>query len=255
MSKTPLILAVETSGRAGSAAIALGQNLLAETTFSGPMRHSAELFPAVCNLLNRFDRKPKDIEHIYISIGPGSFTGLRIAATFAKTMNLANNAKIVAVDTLDVIAANVTTVGAKSLPQPLSHESPVTSYETIATILDAKRSQLFIAVYQRTSDEYRTSSIEPWKKILPDCLMTAPQFLDQFACKEKPIWLLGEGLVYYKDKFKADGVYFLDEKFWTPQAEKVHLLGWKKAQANQFADPLTLQPTYLRRPDVKIKRY
>jgi tRNA threonylcarbamoyladenosine biosynthesis protein TsaB len=262
MPKKPLILAVETSGRAGSAAIALGQKLLDETTFSGPMRHSAELFPAVCNLLNRFDRKPKDIEHIYISIGPGSFTGLRIAATLAKTMNLANNAKIVAVDTLDIIAANVTTVATKTLPQLSSHESPVTSHETIATILDAKRSQFFIAVYQRTSNEQRPSRATSrqatsdgiWNKILQDCLMTAPQFLDQFACREEPIWLLGEGLVYYKDKFKADGVYFLDEKFWTPRAEKVHLLGWKKAQANQFADPLTLQPTYLRRPDVKIKK-
>jgi len=84
--------------------------------------------------------------------------------------------------------------------------------------------------------------------------MTAQQFLDQFACREKPIWLLGEGLVYYKDKFKADGVYFLDEKLWTPRAAKVHLLGWRKAQASQFEDPLTLQPTYLRRPDVKIKK-
>jgi len=128
MPKKLLILAIETSGRAGSAAIALGQNLLAENTFSGPMRHSAELFGVVCNLLDRFDRKPKDIEHIYISIGPGSFTGLRIAATLAKTMNLANNAKIVAVDTLDVIAANVTTVAIENLPEFSSHESRKNRY-------------------------------------------------------------------------------------------------------------------------------
>jgi len=262
MPKKPLILAIETSGRAGSAAIALGQNLLAENTFSGPMRHSAELFGVVCNLLDRFDRKPKDIEHIYISIGPGSFTGLRIAATLAKTMNLANNAKIVAVDTLDVIAANVTTVAIENLPEFSSHEPRVTNHERIATILDAKRSQFFIAVYQRTSNKQRLSRATSreatsngiWNKILPDSLMTAQQFLDQFACREKPIWLLGEGLVYYKDKFKADGVYFLDEKLWTPRAAKVHLLGWRKAQASQFEDPLTLQPTYLRRPDVKIKK-
>ena len=83
--------------------------------------------------------------------------------------------------------------------------------------------------------------------------MTASQFLHQFACKQKPIWLLGDGLVYYKDKFKADGIRFLDEQYWSPRAAKVHLLGWKKALAGQFADALTLQPNYLRRPDVKIK--
>jgi len=259
MKPKPLILAVETSGRAGSAAIALGEKLLAEATLSGTMRHSAEIFPVVRGLLNDLGRKPEEIEHIYISVGPGSFTGLRIAVTMAKAMHLANTAKIVHVDTLDVIAANVTT---ENTVHPSSHElrapsieHPASSIEYIATILDAKRSQFFIAVYQRnTSHEPRATSHGIWKKILPDSLMTAPQFLDRFACKEKPIWLLGEGLVYYKDKFKADGIHFLDERYWTPRAEKVHLLSWQKAQAGQFADPLTLQPTYLRRPEVKVKR-
>jgi tRNA threonylcarbamoyladenosine biosynthesis protein TsaB len=264
MKPKPLILAVETSGRAGSAAIALGEKLLAEAAFSGPMRHSAEIFPAVCGLLSDLGRKPEEIEHIYISVGPGSFTGLRIAVTMAKAMHLANNAKIVPVDTLDVIAANVTTentvLASSHRPQTSSIEHPASSIENIATILDAKRSQFFIAVYQRNTDQQDTSygsratSHGIWKKIHPDSLMTAPQFLDQFACKEKPIWLLGEGLVYYKDKFKADGIRFLDERYWTPRAEKVHLLGWQKAKARQFADPLTLQPIYLRAPDVKIKQ-
>ena len=104
----PLILAVETSGRLGSVALAQGDKLLSETSFSGPMRHSAEIFPAITDLLSKFDKKPDQIEQVYISAGPGSFTGLRIAVTFAKTLALANGAKIVAVDTLDVIAANVT---------------------------------------------------------------------------------------------------------------------------------------------------
>jgi len=253
----PLILAVETSGRAGSAAIAIGEQILAEAAFSGPMRHSTEIFPTVSALLKDLGRKPKEIEHIYISIGPGSFTGLRIAVTIAKTFNLANNAKIVPVDTLDVIAANVTTEN--TLPTS-SHRARVTGSETIAAILDAKRSQFFIALYQRnTSNKQRATcaagtSDGIWEKVFPDSLITAPQFLEQFACKEKPIWLLGEGLVYYRDKFKADGIHFLDERYWTPRAEKVHLLGWKLAVQEKFADPLTLQPTYLRKPDVKAKR-
>jgi tRNA threonylcarbamoyladenosine biosynthesis protein TsaB len=109
MAQKPLILAVETSSRIGSVAIALGEQILAEAAFSGPMRHSAELFPAIRSLLERFSRKPQEIDHIYISVGPGSFTGLRIAVTMAKAMHLANppqRTKIIAVDTRDVIAAN-----------------------------------------------------------------------------------------------------------------------------------------------------
>ncbi len=276
MAQKPLILAVETSSRIGSVAIAIGERILAEAAFSGPMRHSAELFPAIRSLLDRFSRKPREIEHIYISVGPGSFTGIRIAVTTAKAMNLANAAKIVAVDTLDVIAANATdlaTDASSHQPRPSEgrDEPRTTSPERIAAVLDAKRGQFFIAVYQRTSpapprgrtsDRRRATSPAPprggtsdgiWKKVFPDSLMTAPQFLDQFACKQKPVWLLGDGLVYYKDKFKADGIRFLDEQYWSPRAAKVHLLGWKMSLKGQFADPLTLQPAYLRCPDVKIK--
>ena len=83
--------------------------------------------------------------------------------------------------------------------------------------------------------------------------MTASEFLEKFRGSNQPIWLLGDGLLYYKDKFKAQGVHFYHEKYWSPRAGKVHLLGWQKALAGQFADPLTLQPSYLRAPDVKVK--
>jgi tRNA threonylcarbamoyladenosine biosynthesis protein TsaB len=247
MRPKPLILAVETSGRTGSVAIALGEQILSEARFSGPMRHSAEIFPAVHKLLVRFSRKPKEIEHIYISVGPGSFTGLRIAVALAKTMHLANAAKIIAVDTLDVIAANVTDyIKDLSSIAPAKEEERVKDLTKIATILDAKRGQFFIAAYENKQGQ--------WEKTMPDCLMTAEQFLENFSGSFQTIWLLGEGLVFYKDKFKADGIRFLDEKYWNPRAEKVYKLGWQKALAGQFADPLTLQPTYLRKPDIGVSR-
>ena len=186
MNKKPLVLAVETSSRIGSVVIALGEKILDEATFSAPIRHSAEIFPALSNILDRFSRKPDQIDQVHISVGPGSFTGLRIAVTLAKTMHLANAAKIVAVDTLDVIAANATgyikeqnttitfhpesspynserpvlpnsssaaAEGASKVEGPLSLSStPIgerQSPERIATITDAKRGQFFIAVYKR----------------------------------------------------------------------------------------------------------
>jgi tRNA threonylcarbamoyl adenosine modification protein YeaZ len=229
-----LILAVETSGRLGSVALAQGDKLLAETCFSGPMRHSAEIFPAITDLLSRFNKKPEQIEHVYISAGPGSFTGLRIAVTFAKTLALANNSKIVAVDTLDVIAANVVNLACPLLPN-----------ERLATILDAKRGQFFIAVYEKAQNKL-------WRKILADCLMTAEEFLAQFT--DKPIMLTGEGLVFYKDKFAHENIRVLDEKFWNPSAANVHKLGLHKARLGDFADPLTLTPNYIRGPDVTVKQ-
>ena len=286
MAMPPLILAVETSSRVGSVAIALGSRLLGETRFSSPLRHSAEVFPAIRELLERFGHKPAQIEHVYISGGPGSFTGLRIAAALAKAMHLANAARIVAVDTLDVVAANV--VSLERGASAANHEMPSADCDRIAAVLDAKRGQFFIAVYERqmaggqvwrgrpglgregvppskhgqdarattraVRQACRTRYESIWTKVLPDSLMTIPQFLAQFAGRQEPIWLLGDGLVYYRDKFQADGTGFFDEKLWSPRARNVHLLGWEMAQKEQFADPLALVPNYLRKPDVTLKQ-
>jgi tRNA threonylcarbamoyladenosine biosynthesis protein TsaB len=276
MAQNRLILAVETSSRIGSVVVALGRQICGERTFSAPLRHSAELFPAVCSLLEQIAVKPKDIGHIYISAGPGSFTGLRIAVTMAKLVHLANGAKIVAVDTLDVIAANIT----DCVEQKRSHVHDTRPSEDlpdrIATVLDAKRGQFFIAAYQccpaentapdqrskrqpsSTEDgdtEYEIRDIQDrlWRKILPDSLMTAPEFLQRFAQGDRTFSLLGDGLLYHKDKFKADRIRFLDESYWSPRAAKLHMLGWQKAQAGEFADPVTLTPNYLLRPDIKVK--
>ena len=247
MAPKPLILAVETSGRLGSVAIAIGEKILGETSFSSPMRHSSELFPAIRGLLSRFGRKPKDIKHIYISIGPGSFTGLRIAVALAKITHLANAAKVVPVDTLDVIAANATDYIRENN----------TDIRSIAAILDAKRGQFYVAIYKRlsksTDAQYAIRNMQ-YEKIQTDCLMSASQFLHRFASKAEPFWLLGEGLVYYKDAFKAENIHFFDKNYWNPRAAKVHSLGWQIALEGNFADPVTLQPNYLLRPEAEEKR-
>jgi len=247
--KKPLILALETSGRIGSVAIAAGSQLLAEKTFSTPVKHSAELFPAITQLLTDFNKTPDDIEHIYLSIGPGSFTGLRLAVTFAKIMHLANNRiKIVAVDTLDVIAANATDAlhPCSCLP-PTGHCLLATGYCLPSTdycsILDAKRSRFFIAAYRITSID------KPPEKILDDKLWTPQQFFDNFAASNKPLLLLGEGLVYYRNLFKHNSIDFLDEKYWYPSASKVYSIGHRLAEQNHFTNPLTLSPKYIQSPD------
>jgi tRNA threonylcarbamoyl adenosine modification protein YeaZ len=224
----PIIIAVETSGRYGSAALAQGSQFLKEVRFSSAMKHSAELLAVIEKMLNDFGKKPEQIEQVYISIGPGSFTGLRIAVAFAKAMFIANQSKIIAVNTLDVIAANIEELG---------------KHKKIGTILDAKRGQFFAAAYE-------LEGTNKYKKTLNDCLITADEFIKKCADSQNPMWLLGEGLVYYRDNFKTDGINFLDEQYWWPKASKVHQLGCEKAQDNLFEDAYSLQPFYLRQPQL-----
>jgi len=229
-----IALSVETSGRTGSVAIGIGEKILGQISFSTPMRHSAELFPAVSGLLDRIGGHARDVRQIYISAGPGSFTGIRIAVTFAKTFHFANNAEIVAVNTMALIADNAN-------DYIIAEADKI---RRVATVLDAKRGQFFIAVFNRQNSL--------WEKQLDDCLMTADEFVRRFA-RKNPVYLLGEGLVFYYNAFKAPCIRILDRKYWFPSAEKLYHLGRKMADRQKFADPVTLVPFYLRKPQAKEK--
>jgi len=222
-----LALALETSGRLGSVAIGSNNELSDEKTFSTPLRHSAELFNNTIKLLEKFGKKPNQINHVFISIGPGSFTGIRIAVTVAKMMALAAHSQIVAVSTTDAMALNVDD----------------SSIKKIAAVIDAKREQFFIAAFERKN--------RIWQKVLPDCMMTAQDFKKKFDKPDEPVWLLGEGLLYYAKKFETANIKILDEKFWSPRASNVFRIGSQMAAKGKFSDPVSLVPFYLRRPEAE----
>lgn len=254
-------VALETTGRIGSVAIGCGQDLSDEKTFSAPLRHSAELFGTITELLEKSRKNFNKIGHIYISIGPGSFTGIRISVTVAKMMALAAQSKIVAVHTSEAMAMNVD-------PAPFvqcQNKEKINSTDVnrndsvlamkqnkrcgvddvkinkIATVIDAKRRQFFIAAFERKNGT--------WEKTLPDCMMTAEQFKEKFD--SEPIWLLGEGLLYYTKKFETNNIRILDKKYWSPRASNVFRIGAKMAMENKFSDPVGLVPLYLRRPEAE----
>ncbi|MBN2129618.1 MAG: tRNA (adenosine(37)-N6)-threonylcarbamoyltransferase complex dimerization subunit type 1 TsaB [Sedimentisphaerales bacterium] len=265
MTSEPLILAVETSSRVGSVALAVGARLLAEQTFSAPLRHSAEIFPTVARLLDRFGQTADTIEAVCVSIGPGSFTGLRIAVTMAKAMHLAHNVPVVTVDSLDAIAANTEDEAAGKLMQ---NGRSVTPPDRIAAVLDAKRGQFYTAVYQRATALHPSLAPDAadapgyaipaphgyiWRKTLPDCLLTAEEIHRRFAT-DGPLGLLGDGLLYHEESFRRAGLVILDAAYWSPRASRIHALGYQKARAGLFADPLSLAPFYLRGPQVTLKK-
>ncbi|MCD4831580.1 MAG: tRNA (adenosine(37)-N6)-threonylcarbamoyltransferase complex dimerization subunit type 1 TsaB [Anaerohalosphaeraceae bacterium] len=221
VTKNITAIALETSGRLGSVAIGQGGILSDQKSFSAPMRHSAELFDCLVELLSKIEKKPSQIDHIYISVGPGSFTGIRISVACAKAMALACDAKIVAVSTAAALAENVEDE----------------SIKRIGTIIDAKRGQFFTAVFEKKNSL--------WQKIVNDSLTTAEQFKQSIDAE--PISLIGEGLVYYADKFATDKIKVLDEKYWHSRAANIFKLGSQMALENKFTSPELLLPFYMRK--------
>ena len=231
-----LTIAIETSGRVGSAAIGRGNELISETPFSGLMKHSAELFSELEKLLHRANATADDLENVYITAGPGSFTGLRIAVTAAKMLYFTQNAQIVAADSMDVIAESVSEYNGETGQ----------SVDCIATILDAKKDLFYAAVFDQVDGN--------WKKCLDTQILTAEGLLGWLeANNKKTVGLLGEGLVYYATKFDAPFTHLLEKPYWSATAAGLFRVGCRMAAEKQFADPFTLTPRYIRGPDAVAK--
>ncbi len=223
----PRIVAIETSSRIGSVAVALGDRLLARRQFSKAMCHAVELMPAIRDLARNQGWKPNEIDHIYVSAGPGSFTGVRIAITIARALQQATGCKLVSVPTVDVLAANA--------PPEAAH---------VAVILDAKRGQIYAAVYQRD-----TASGVLLRKLGP--LLTDPAEL--LTHTPRPLHILGEGIDFHRPAIAAAGgeIIEIDKILWQPQAVMVHQLGYALANASVFTARNALLPIYLRKAEAE----
>ena len=227
-------VAVDTSGRIGSICIGKGEKVLEEKYFSGVMKHAAEIFPTLVGLLEKLDLSVLDIKNIFVAAGPGSFTGLRIGVTMAKMMALAADVRIASASTLDIVAQNA-----------IEHiEQNHLEITKIATIIDAKRQQFFVATYKKEGST--------WVKELDDRMMSVSDFLETCATTtSEPIYLLGEGLKYYQKRFETSAVAFFEESLWAAQARNVYKLCYEKALAGDFENKNLFEPKYLRLCDAQ----
>lgn len=218
------VLALETSGRVGSVALGAGDSLVEARTFEAANSHGVELLPTVASICSRAGLTPDAIRQVYVSAGPGSFTGLRVGVTFAKALAFATGAKVVCVPTLAVIAAN-----ALDLSDPPPRVVPV---------LDAKRKRVYAAAF-----ELRAGGYEP----IDEPLERDPA---EYLAKQGPAGVLGEGVAIHRTVLEVtQGVTILPESLHRARAENVLALGRKLAAAGQFTDIGKLVPTYIRLPE------
>ncbi len=226
------ILAVETSSRMGSVAIGRAGQCLGQVEFTAGARHGVELVPAVDKLVREINVAPGRIKVICVSCGPGSFTGLRVGFTFARSLAQVSGAKLVAVPSTEVVVENLK-------PQLLLQPGPI----DIAPILDAKRQQVYTAGFR-----WQAGRLE---KILPECVL-APN--DLISALGRPLWVTGEGIDYHKESFSGrQDVLFTEREFWLGRAENVLKLGSRLAEQDQFTPINSFIPTYVRLPEAEEK--
>jgi len=244
MNEIVRIMALETSSRIGSVAVAQGPELLAEQSFTASLRHAGELLPTMAQMAEQQGWKPSDIDHLYISNGPGSFTGLRIGVAAAKTFALARpQVKIVAVPSTEVLVQNALRGAA---------EKNWDNLQNVAVVIDAKRKQIYTALYARDESladggpELKKDFVPAFRTLMPAQVIPPEKLLER---SPRPLYLLGPGLKSYQEQLTGDGVFWLDETYWQPRAAGVHRCGYLRARAQKFVLPDELAPFYLRRPE------
>lgn len=219
------MLAIETSGRVGSVALAEDGRVVAGDQFPHGLRHAAEMIPRIDRLCASLGIGPRDLGEIAVSIGPGSFTGLRIGVTLAKTLAMVTGARLIAVPTVRAVARNA--------PDPATE---------LIVVLDAKRERIFTAALSRNGSD--------WIEREPAHLDDLGSMLSRAP---RPVWLLGDGIPAHRQFLPPTDmlVHLTSPELWQPRASAVVAEARILAAAGDFIEPDRLVPVYLRKAEAE----
>lgn len=213
------ILSIDTSTDYLSIAITDGAKVLARYHRPSHRNHSRLLVPTISNLVRKVRLKMKDIDGFCVSIGPGSFTGLRIGVVTIKGLAYALNKPIVTVPTLDVIAHNANFFKGVVVP-----------------VLDAKKKKVYACLYK--SDGAKLKKISKYLLIPAEDLLKMTAKYDKVLFLGDAVLLVGAG-----EKIKN----------WHPRADVAAGLALEGFRKKKIVSPENLEPMYIYSMECDIK--
>lgn len=227
------ILAIDTSTMLGGVAIMDDLKLIVETRLDVKSTHSERLMTEIEHCLRRSGLKISDIDVFAVTIGPGSFTGLRIGLSTAKGFSYATGKPIVSVSTLEALACNF----------------PYSRYP-VCTMLDARKKEVYAALFKWDNGDLtkliNETSVKP-EEFTRHSLLAA--HYDKFI-------FAGEGAILYRDKIievMGEKAIFASPEKMVPSPANVASIGLKKAILKEFSEPVSLTPVYIRKSEAEIK--
>jgi tRNA threonylcarbamoyladenosine biosynthesis protein TsaB len=219
------VLGIETSSLIGNIAVCDGNRVVARKTYGKNFSHGKEIVSSLESIFNEIKWEPNDIDLIAVSIGPGSYTGLRIGVTCAKTLAYGLGKPVIDVPTLDVLAENVKDNNAK----------------TICPVIDAKRKSVYACIYDRNNNTNRK---------VTDFLIISPDSLIDILPDSTLIF--GDGIAPYKQIFAQKELTILsDEKLGIADAANVARLGMERYEQGKRCEINSLVPLYLRKSEAE----
>jgi tRNA threonylcarbamoyladenosine biosynthesis protein TsaB len=229
-SRDPLLLAIESATRVMSVAILEGETLLAEISTFDERVHSERLLPAIDQLLCIADLSLDEIEAFAVSIGPGSFTGLRIGLATVKGLALGSDRLVAAVPTLAAL-----TMAAAGAVRP------------VAALLDARRDEVYAACFEGPGDL--------GTPLIPDAVLTAEELAAALPPSCTVVVGEGAGEVAGSAAERAGGgMVLLPAALGRARAFHIGLLGARLLARGEGQRSEDLVPRYVRRAEAEVRR-
>jgi tRNA threonylcarbamoyladenosine biosynthesis protein TsaB len=220
------ILALETTERIGSIALAENGHVLRETRLPGDLRSAQSLAPAIQRSLEQVGWTPREVQLVAVTAGPGSFTGLRIGIATAKAFAYAAGAEVLGIDSHEILAM--------ACPNDVSR---------LAAVIDAQRGEVVARDFQRNgAGELAAESKSE--------LLDIDRWLESLA---PGTWVTGPILRRIADRLPP-GCEPLTPELWPPTAGNVALLAHRQYAAGRRDDLWQLAPVYSRLSAAEEKR-
>ncbi len=222
------VLALETATLAGSIAIVDdAEGVIGEAGVNVRVAYAERLMPAIEWLMNASGITINEIDAFAVSVGPGSFTGLRIGLSTAKGFAFATGRPLVPVPTLDAMARRI----------PFCRH-------IICPMLDARKKEVYAGLYKWEDNGCR--EIMPVTAIRPE---------DLLKNISGPVVFLGEGSKIYRDLISdalTTKACFAPESHMSPSASIVAEIAIQKIKQGITTDPVSLAPLYVRKSEAEI---
>jgi tRNA threonylcarbamoyladenosine biosynthesis protein TsaB len=203
---------------------------LAEESLRTTTNHAETLLPLLAGTLEKAGVTLNEVSGLGVSIGPGSFTGLRVALSTVKGLSYAAGQPVVGVPTLDALARTV-----------CDREG------LICPLLDARKAEVYVALFRR----YGAGSVE---KLSADLVLPPGEFLEQIT---EPCTFLGDGAERYADLIRERcpaEARVLPFASFHPRGSMIATMAWERLRRGEHDDLRSLVPAYVRPPEAVVKR-
>ena len=226
-----LILAFETSAKAGSVALMDDAVLLGESYSNTGLTHSQTLLAMAQQLLENCGKTPDDVTAVAVAAGPGSFTGVRIGVAAAKGFAWARELPCCGESTLEAMARNL---GAWE--------------GTVCCVMDARRAQVYNGLFAAEGGTLR--------RLREDRAISLAELGEELKKLPKPIFLVGDGskLCYNTLCEAVPGMVCPPEHRMHQRAAGVALLARERLLRGEAPDGNALEPNYLRLSQAERER-